>query len=620
MNMRTLRGHAALLLILLAFISFAFVPPVQGAKAAENTVAFDYTDVLDDLAGSTDGNGNAFDINNYPKDPKGTAALYSFMEYGYSYAENRRGNYGLYLYIYNPTAAELETSGGLNRAQMATNFDAEGEPSGYDKFELVFCGRTTGDYNHLFYKFKVKNSAFFEQLVDANERRYVISGIELQEKGNREVKEYGVGGIYTFKGFAAGYGADVNAAGSLRCTRADLETVELDVRSTYYRYPTTTTTATQLVSAYFAIDNELIKKYGKLYAILAEWWEYELAPIVVLKDKDLYDLYKPWEGLDLTDESTPDTPAHIMTYGDRYEDNYTIDWYIGKGWGMHFFGSKFNLSAAEAEDKLVNLFTSSGTDAGEYAVTSDALEEHMREYTSSHGQGNAYKGYNDDLFTGGAGYTKIEKTTDDLFDLKGFDLGSSFLNWWYDTFFGYDNEPIEGIDPIYAVQKNDLNSSDIANDLLIDKNDVSAFKAYCNEQMAIGKTVYLFRYGVSDYSEREAISVPTGISGGWEVEYENSVRRETVYLGFDIIQLTFKSEDGTLTVLPVVADPIDVIPDSNGMGSILDDVNGDGKSWLLWLAIGTAVLAVAILVILILRNIFRSKDRGPRKREKQAQK
>lgn len=72
----------ALLLAALAVSSvFGARAPVP-ARAAAEPVAFDYTDVLDDLEGSTDGQGNVFDIADYPKDETGTLRLYLFTEYG----------------------------------------------------------------------------------------------------------------------------------------------------------------------------------------------------------------------------------------------------------------------------------------------------------------------------------------------------------------------------------------------------------------------------------------------------------------------------------------------------------------------------------------------------------
>ena len=44
---------------------------------------------------------------------------------------------------------------GLNKIQMAVSYDADGNPTSYDKFTLEFCNKSTGDFSNLFYKFKV---------------------------------------------------------------------------------------------------------------------------------------------------------------------------------------------------------------------------------------------------------------------------------------------------------------------------------------------------------------------------------------------------------------------------------------------------------------------------------
>ena len=587
--------------ILLAAVLFGAVFAPNGvAAASSDIIEFDYTDILDDLEGSTDGEGNTFDIANYPKDENGSVRLYTFIEYGYSYAANRRGNYGLYVYLYNPTESAIDTSSPLNRIQMAVEWGADGAATDYDKFELRFCAKTTGDYANRFYKFKIvdhegADGKTIAKRVQASERRYDISGVEVVDKATGNVREYGVGGIYKYSGYAAGYGATEEGDSTLRVTLAPMETVDLDVQSTYYRYPTTTDTATQLVSAYFAIDNTLIEKYGKLYAILAEWWEYELAPMIVVDNAGLYEELSDWVGKDLNGGNSS---VIVFTWDEHKSGTYFADWYYGDGHGVSIMGPDVNLPGAEQDTLLANLFYTGGeADAREYVVTSEEIEQHMQEYTAAHGSGSAYKGYNDDLFVGGAGYTKIEKTADDLFDLAGFDMGSGFLNWWYDFIFGYDNPTIEGIEPIHAVTASDLASADIANDLLIAESDVDAFRTYCNAQMNAGKTVYLFRYATSVYKEKEAIAKPTGISWIGDAVYDQSVRNETVYLGFDIITLTFKGEDGTLTVLPVVADPIDVIPDSGGMQEILEQANPGGPKWWIYLAIAVAAVVLVLVIV-----------------------
>ena len=61
--------------------------------------------------------------------------------------------------------------------------------------------------------------------------------------------------------------------------------------------------------------------------------------------------------------------------------------------------------------------------------------------------------------------------------------------------------------------------------------------------------------------------------------------RETVFLNFDIIELTFKMEDGTETVLGVVADPIDIIAG-------IDPPRVTDNRWWIYAVAAIGVLAV----------------------------
>ena len=191
------------------------------ALAAENDNKFDDTDVLEDLTSSKI-NGKAFDLKNYPFDENGEIQVISFVEYCYSYKANLRGNYGLYVYIYNPQGLNLSTSNKQNKIQMAVAYDADGNPTDYQKFNLEFCSKTeSGDYKNLFYKFKVVdrqiNGKGFAERVNSAARRYDVSGIELTKHGSNTAKEYGVCGTFIFTGYAEGYGPDANAKSTLNC-------------------------------------------------------------------------------------------------------------------------------------------------------------------------------------------------------------------------------------------------------------------------------------------------------------------------------------------------------------------------------------------------------------------
>ena len=201
--------------------------------------SFDTVNVLDDLRSST-ANGKAFDLKDYPYNEKGSVQIINFVEFCYSYKSNQRGAYGLYVYVYNPQGLIFDTSVKQNKIQMAAVYNASGEPTRYEKFNLIYCNKSDENgYNNLFYKFRVEdkkiNDKTFAERVNSNERRYDISGIELVTKGNRNATEYGIGGTYKFTGYASGFGPDPTAESNLSCVVENLETLELSVHHTYYR-------------------------------------------------------------------------------------------------------------------------------------------------------------------------------------------------------------------------------------------------------------------------------------------------------------------------------------------------------------------------------------------------
>ena len=120
------------------------------AYGADNGSSFHDTNVLDDLLSSTV-NGKPFDVRDYPFDETGEVQVISFIEYCYSYKANQRDNYGLYIYVYNPKGQSFSENNKLNKIQMAVSYDADGNPTSYDKFTLEFCNKSTGDFSNNFY-------------------------------------------------------------------------------------------------------------------------------------------------------------------------------------------------------------------------------------------------------------------------------------------------------------------------------------------------------------------------------------------------------------------------------------------------------------------------------------
>lgn len=290
-------AYKAMLLVVVFVIAFGVVTAAapKVAFADSGTLNYDTTDVMDDLTTSTE-SGEGFDIKDYPYNENGTVQVINFVEYCYSYKANMRGNYGLYIYIYNPQGLNLSTNSKSNKIQMAVSYDGDGNPNDYMKFDLQFLDKSDeSNYKNLFYKFKVAdreiNGTTFAERVNSNERRYDVSGIELLTYGAGNATEYPVNGTFKFTGYAQGYGPDASAKSTLASTVEYLESVSLDVWHTFYRTKTSSKGAgyqNQLDTVYFAVPKRFFDTYGRLQRIKAEWYEYKTKDIVVTSNQDFY--------------------------------------------------------------------------------------------------------------------------------------------------------------------------------------------------------------------------------------------------------------------------------------------------------------------------------------------
>ena len=101
---------AALLLALL--VCFGAVMGGQGnlsAFAAEDdTIRFEQTNVMDDLENSSV-DGKPFDVRDYAFNNQKEAQVLMLAEYCYSFYANLQGNFGLYLYVWNPQGLRFDT-------------------------------------------------------------------------------------------------------------------------------------------------------------------------------------------------------------------------------------------------------------------------------------------------------------------------------------------------------------------------------------------------------------------------------------------------------------------------------------------------------------------------------
>lgn len=570
-----------------------FAQPII-AYAAESKTNFDKTDVLDDLKSSTV-NGASFNLNDYPLDEKRDVQIITFVEYCYSYKANKRDNYGLYIYVYNPKVLNISTSSRANKIQMAVSYDEQGNPARYEKFNLEFCSKVgSGEYKNRFYKFKITDKKIdnktFADRIDPNARRYDVSGIELLTYGSKNAIEYGVGGTYIYTGYAQGFGPDATAKSTLSCTVENLETLELEVHHTNYRTNVSSHGKdhyNEVNTVYFSVPQRIYEEYGYLQKIRAEWWEYKTKVAAITSNKEFYDQLKRYTGIDIGEYSS-NVPVYLYS---GYEGQIgtqagsptinNFDWVYNRDLSTKYnkLGYVYEINYAKAVSSILPyVFYSSAVDvdsvfkflysdpiAGD--VNSTEVQEYIYNYKNNLGHG--YIDCNDreisvDLFEDyvDKGRTRgyNDKTIDlsDTFDLNSYDTNHSWWDklWDYGFSWPQTDGDYKNVAPIYELKESDLigTEKEISELLLINQDDVYELKKCFEKETKVGNKVVLFRFANTDYYCAPAFTPhTTNIKST-----DTYVAQQTVFFDFDIIELTF-NKDGVYHVIPVVASPTDII-------------------------------------------------------------
>lgn len=565
---------------------------VFNARAAiDSSIKLDSSDVLSDLRSDS-----SFNINNYPFNEDGELQLISFNEYCYSFYSNLQANYGLYVYIYNPQCLNIVQNSMLNKIQIAVAYDENGNPTDYEKMRLQFCSVSTEpDYYRLFYKFKIANADEILSRVNSNERRYDISGIELYSEGNTNAVDHKIERTFYYTGYAAGYGPDKAAESTLTCRTEKLETVELEVEHTFWRSLTSSKGVhyqNQLDTVYFSVPNYFFENYGKLQRIKAEWYEYKTKDIVVTSNQDFYNAAKNHIGQAVNNDTlswhlyqnlnTSAMGMSISTADWAYNDVFNV---IGQTIDtLYYLFPTNNWTSIENYDPYANVTSIGG-------VSSNDLYNYILNYNKTYVNGRVKDGrISADLFENDIDdyrkidneYGKIQKGYSyydfdadvDLFDLLAYDPAehSSSENavmygWWAALLGNYSTveESFTGLTPILVLDKDEYLSGtnqDVSDRLFVNYNDVDKIKSVYNTAKGKDETVVMFRFAVSDYYAADVDILEGSYVGPFDSTISKQAYRawESVFLDFDIIQLTF-NKNGVYKVIPVVASPIDIVDD-----------------------------------------------------------
>lgn len=599
---------AMLVFVTLAFLSLNIVE--YGIAYAETNLKFDSTPIFDDLYDSKDVNGNVFDLENYPAKIDGELQFYTFLEYGYSYYANLQKNFALYLYMYNPQQLDFSSDIDANVVRMGVEYDEKGEKAtDYEDFHIRYVSKSTGDYNNLFYKFKVIDSQ--QKLFNlANSyaekhgcRRYDIAGIYLKTDKSDVTFDKNIGRTFKCSGYMATYGENGDNDSTFTCVAEKLETLDIKVYQTSYLTGVSSAGAyhhNNVSSVYFGIPQRVFDKYGSLWEIYAQWYECKTAPILVTSNQDFYNkalsknhyetIANSGGGTSLLYDKSVD---YVLWYGKHNDSVYGSQNIVHYDWAYNLrpfsmtSGSMFIQRFANSYSNVLPFvfYSPSYTDYGAFnvinkqTVAGDVVSSAMRDYilnykTSNYVPWHTSRNLPSELFVNEVdsarsdkgikvGLNKVRTTLEDTFDLKSWN--SEYGSWWDKlTQYGWSYPKDEALDenhpnvkPFEEVYREQLQSGTLSYDLLINEYDVENFKTFCNSCYEKNDVPYLFRFAVSDYTSRPITRNPGRLDVNDDV-VDSYLAQETVFFDFNIITMTFKGESEYHT-LAVMHTPVDVI-------------------------------------------------------------
>ena len=625
--------------ILLSFL-FAVVMAVSAlvlptsiplASAAETVVgAYEQQNIMQDLEGSTIG-GKPFDVNDYPRNTFGHPQIIHFVEFCYSYDADKQGDFGLYVYVYNPQQIAIDTDTERNKIEMSYGSKAGKE---YSKYVLEFLNYSTeAGLEGRFYKFKLRLSDAAKQSilknVNEDERIYEVVGIELSIHG--KVEDHTCAQKYTYTGFAKGYGSELAEGDTLSCKVDGFDKyLTLDVHSTYYRPKGTNGEAYErdtLHSVYFSVPNETIAEYGEMTAVHATWLNARTNPVFVTGNKDVYNAVLPYigqtvDGGDFTYAKDDNSPIPYALIASKYIES--AGW-NNASYSLSYISYNANRKYTKSDTDLTDLyycFLADNEDADAYTLPAetlignkaDGVKGYFETYTEEHGGELINNRFSKGLFESVAdSFTDITISKDDTFELTD-EITSQSL-WQKFVGGGYNVSGVNTytVSAIKKVESSDFKSTAAATceELYIDESDYDEFRDYYDEATENNETVYLFRYYQSDYTCYEVAEYKRdegdwtllGTNFGYEFVDSNAYFMQMwVHLDFDIIDLTF-TKDNVDTVIPVIMSPMDIAAD--GAPPVYTEDDKPDMDWLKWLFAALALIIVLIILAPLLPYVFK---------------
>lgn len=400
----------AILIFVLLIQMFIFTICITASAVSFYAESFDRTKIKDDLAG--------VNLENYPKNPMGDLDIISFVEYSYSNQSHLSEYFGLYIYVYNPTAKPIAITNGNNSVNAVVGFDENGNGI-FENVNLEYLDKTSDE---LIYKFKLSRATDFLKMAREyaieHEGKRVYEIIDIQVKHGKDTAHADVSKKYEWSGFAAYCNDDSSAISTLECTDFSARSIHLNLLQTNYRFAPKSGEGTlydnirdELNSVFFTIPNEYFEDFGNLYKVKAEWYEYKTAPIYVTSSAEAYSALWNMRNIRINefgkkiDENGNIIDESIQSYWRVFFDFYvyknvntdTYKTYIGQTYNGKViddidskykdfitFGMYNNNGSSWCVENCLNwiFYASDTTSANRYMISKDEVKDYMVDYSN----------------------------------------------------------------------------------------------------------------------------------------------------------------------------------------------------------------------------------------------
>ena len=315
-----------------------------------------------------------------------------------------------------------------------------------------------------------------------------------------------------------------------------------------------------MYSVYFAIPNEIIKAYGNknditkgLKEIRGEFEEYKINGLIT-PDTDVYNnAYKYMNRL-VSEQGNSNIPISFCTeysgqsvmgnYSYQGNNKYNLPYAI-KGFGSYInkyvsvfkydYDTFSKFSSLEVTDLLNSIWNAKGfMDMG--TVEAGRIRGNQS-YSVQAGM---------DLTSQIATYASVNKRLQAW--LKG--EGGLYIQ---DEYY----EAAESIEAITFIDSS-KDDAEVAAELFIEEDAVDSLRVFVAEANAKNKTTFIMRFAVRDYYCAPAYVVSNGkVYGEAKGNYYYEM---TIFKNLDIFTFEFQNKYQKSTIIPVVAEPVDVIP------------------------------------------------------------